>query len=723
MANIEGFENGYFQNGIAITGHMGYIVGDLSLENLASELGKNFTFVKTQENMDVLKTDSSISPDMLIEQIAVGGRYKNGGDTGAVMIVSIPIEEFSNPNNDIIITKNGQNYLNPKYIDGYVQTSNEYLSIDDYIPNTNVDKSIFTDPENSDMYSMKRVEEVLSDMIKSGDEQLRTLGKNIGNLFEGKLTGLQFIHSDNYNKSAFAHYDNVSMGSGSGFILNSGISNEVTAHEVGHMFFGVLDGVLPDNYDSVISNALNNLENNKETVKNFIDEAIKYKEQFNAKQKEQNYKYFEEHAYFTEQFIDNILKPDTKDVVKIDENGNEITEQVVVKTPEAKIKEFLKLARLDQKSVEVVLNQFKDNIMDKFRANMGIIYKDYENRRITYENSLYDHQMQLVDMVTGVIDSVYGGKNPFYEMYVNSGFNGLRYHESSYFQSVDTKAFDEQFADYTAMKVYADTYAGAKTFLENVLGKEWFNMMEDKFSSIAEKISHPDLINNVTNANASMESAYSNNTASEAQSGSALSLDEIVHNINSSDLNMQLKPQVEDSFLNSPLNINEDGNYVFYHGGAPVDFSVDDIDVMRSSTKQGGDYVGFYMHNAVDRNRAINYTNQSTAENPGLHRIEISSDATFAEVDGFSRITRIRPEELQALKDQGVDVLVGKNPLGRYEYMVVNKDAIVNMTYEDPNSQVANTIANSGVEVVLNDNGKIDGVKFSDEYLNKIDYL
>ena len=148
MAAADNLGDIYFGNGISLTGHSSSGVFG-STGNLLNDLSRNITFVNNGTNIKL--PDEAINARDFIEQIAVGGNYKNNGDTGAVMVISIPNDVLNNPDNDVIIQKKGQNYLNPKYIVGYANTNNQYDSIDSFVENDYVQKQAETE-QNEKQY-------------------------------------------------------------------------------------------------------------------------------------------------------------------------------------------------------------------------------------------------------------------------------------------------------------------------------------------------------------------------------------------------------------------------------------------------------------------------------------------------------------------------------------------------------------------------------------------
>ena len=88
---------------------------------------------------------------------------------------------------------------------------------------------------------------------------------------------------------------------------------------------------------------------------------------------------------------------------------------------------------------------------------------------------------------------------------------------------------------------------------------------------------------------------------------------------------------------------------VFYHGGVPADFNIDNIDIYRLATKQGKqdrNYAGFYMFDESRRDGAFHYAEQTNSvENitdRGVVRIEMDSNLNIKTLDRMFEIEKSR---------------------------------------------------------------------------------
>lgn len=97
------------REGILLTGHKFAVNNDIDYKNIKSSLRRNVSFFEND-------------PLGVISSLLESRHYNNPqGEFNHVMLVSIPKDELSNNNPDIIRTKDGNNYLNPEYINGYFE--------------------------------------------------------------------------------------------------------------------------------------------------------------------------------------------------------------------------------------------------------------------------------------------------------------------------------------------------------------------------------------------------------------------------------------------------------------------------------------------------------------------------------------------------------------------------------------------------------------------------
>lgn len=114
-----------------------------------------------------------------------------------------------------------------------------------------------------------------------------------------------------------------------------------------------------------------------------------------------------------------------------------------------------------------------------------------------------------------------------------------------------------------------------------------------------------------------------------------------------------------------------------FHGGR-AGLTLADIQIVREpgATKQGKRnrvYGGFYGTSKLEE--AQGYA--EATEGSTVYRIELAPDAKVETKEGD--VTRLSAQTIQEYRDRGVDVVVGKDPRGRTEYVVINKDAITGL--------------------------------------------
>ncbi len=150
----------------------------------------------------------------------------------------------------------------------------------------------------------------------------------------------------------------------------------------------------------------------------------------------------------------------------------------------------------------------------------------------------------------------------------------------------------------------------------------------------------------------------------------------------------QPKPKTESSYEEKVADIERrrqeelstiEKTKSFYHGGLSEDFNINDLDVNRLAEKQqkrGRNYAGFYLYDETQKSGAETYSNQT---GKGLHRFDIREDANILELGNIERVTK---EQLEEYRKQGYDLIKGKDVRGRTEYVLLNKDVVVNVVNE-----------------------------------------
>lgn len=113
-----------------------------------------------------------------------------------------------------------------------------------------------------------------------------------------------------------------------------------------------------------------------------------------------------------------------------------------------------------------------------------------------------------------------------------------------------------------------------------------------------------------------------------------------------------------------------------FHGGMNG-MSLKDIKIIRKSGqkqgKKGRVYGGFYATSKLDE--AQGYADMS--EGSTVYRVQLRPDAKVETKDGD--VTRLTEAAIAEYRNRGVDVVVGKDPRGRTEYVVINEASIAGL--------------------------------------------
>lgn len=133
-------------------------------------------------------------------------------------------------------------------------------------------------------------------------------------------------------------------------------------------------------------------------------------------------------------------------------------------------------------------------------------------------------------------------------------------------------------------------------------------------------------------------------------------------------------------------NYKKEKTITFYHGGATKDFTLDSIDIYRPSIKQGKNYAGFYMFGEDKRDKSFNYAEMANSRlginEAGVIKIEVDVKANIYQIQGgIGKIDRLKKEELEFYKNQGIDIITGKSFDGQ-QYVLLNKDVIKSIDFQ-----------------------------------------
>ena len=126
-------------------------------------------------------------------------------------------------------------------------------------------------------------------------------------------------------------------------------------------------------------------------------------------------------------------------------------------------------------------------------------------------------------------------------------------------------------------------------------------------------------------------------------------------------------------------SVAEDG-MTLVHGSNRADLTPASIEIVRNDGqkqgKKGRVYGGFYAAPESDAAQAVNYANMGVGT-PTVYDVRVKPGTKVLNKTGD--ITRLSEAYINELASQGYGVVVGKSPLGRTEYVVIDKNAIESM--------------------------------------------
>lgn len=314
--------------------------------------------------------------------------------------------------------------------------------------------------------SMKLLKDIFYKMEISEDKVSHQIVKNINNIFNcEKVSKYFFVETDGYMSDLFANYDAVNYGVGTGIKTNLDSTIELISHELGHFFFDIVgDKEIPCDYYDIQNQVLQNLNMHSLEVINFLNYAKDYKNKLKQESILEAQKYIENHEEEKALFVDETLKSLSHLI------------------------HAARAVRLSQADIDSLVCEYLADKNESFICKVKKIYEWQIEDQIFSRNQRFDHESQILDMVTGLIDSMYNGMNPYYDNIYEP--NLLRGHPPFYFEEVKTRGFDEQFADYVALRINEDTYVSAISLLKKWVGSDWFTMMEKYYFDVSNTLAN-----------------------------------------------------------------------------------------------------------------------------------------------------------------------------------------------------------------------------------------
>ena len=281
--------------------------------------------------------------------------------------------------------------------------------------------------KNPNFLTMKMLNEVFNKM-STGDEVTRRIVENLGALSCHEIVLDGDVGIENYVLTQ----EDLSL---IVIFFSTCCTEEVACHEFGHLLLDLFSsGRCPENYDEVISGCRERMLERKDC-------------------------YYEMFEGFSTKLFQKLVDDDCEFRSFLEHNP-EIRERFFEENDEATEDEFLEEARIH------------------YFANV----------------TTFDIEAENYNKIANVVDSIFLNDGPFYMAYGNDEyFPVLAMHDDEYFLDGDSGAdfvsFEEQFADYVVLRVYKDKMGFALDRLYDMLGEEWFIMMDNYYEEVVGRMS------------------------------------------------------------------------------------------------------------------------------------------------------------------------------------------------------------------------------------------
>lgn len=170
------------------------------------------------------------------------------------------------------------------------------------------------------------------------------------------------------------------------------------------------------------------------------------------------------------------------------------------------------------------------------------------------------------------------------------------------------------------------------------------------------------------------------------------------------------------------------GGLTLLHGAPRADLIWDQVQIVRPSGqkqgKKGRVYGGFYTTAQADIDQAQGYAEMAEGT-PTIYDVRVKEGTKVLNKEGD--VTRLSESYITQLVEQGYGLVVGKDPRGRTEYVVIDKAAVESFTprgskqssqerNQSPSEQQANTLDQEGPSVIPSEKPgavRVRGVHYS----------
>uniref|UniRef100_UPI004048031B LPD38 domain-containing protein n=1 Tax=Rheinheimera sp. TaxID=1869214 RepID=UPI004048031B len=135
-------------------------------------------------------------------------------------------------------------------------------------------------------------------------------------------------------------------------------------------------------------------------------------------------------------------------------------------------------------------------------------------------------------------------------------------------------------------------------------------------------------------------------------------------------------PEADISRTDGSTSTVDEKGLTLLHGSPKATMNINDVQIIRTGQKQGKSgrsYGGFYATSEADIEQAKHYANMGDGV-PTVYNINVKPGTKVLNKTGD--ITRLSETYIDELKSQGYGLVVGKDPRGKIEYVVIDKNVI-----------------------------------------------
>ena len=286
-------------------------------------------------------------------------------------------------------------------------------------------------------FSKLKLKEVNDEVYSNIEKALELAGQVFDSEYEKQYLnygGETYFYPISHMKLCTDEYTEVTQG-----LMNKGIAccfgEGIMCHEVGHLILDLYArGEVPEEFEEINIKCQNNLKRRSRLVNELL-------------------------GAYRDDTYDNLIEGRDSVMDFYDNNPNE--------------KELYFIEYPDRNE-----DDLKEEMMEEHYALISATNENIDN----------------YNRVANIIDAVFHGDNPFWEKYGNDDIDPiLALHSDEYFERGDfgpkVLGFEEQFADYLVLRTFPEEMEEANQVLHDLLGDEWFLMMDKYYDKVTSRIS------------------------------------------------------------------------------------------------------------------------------------------------------------------------------------------------------------------------------------------